>query len=138
MSRGLRLFHKVVNSASPAIQTKILIELSGDEDSFLARALDKYHESQQRSQRQHSFGREDRGGFQYLGEEEGPNSGFVWSRAGSPWGVEHVNIELRGWGYVFWDEERLNEWGVLRMDTEHFASLAGQQGLYWKQTRYTF
>jgi hypothetical protein len=114
MSRGLRLFHKVITSHSPATQTKILTELSGDEDSFLARALDKYHESQQRSQRQHIFGREDRGEFVFMGEEEGPNAGFVWSRAGSPWGVEHVDIELRGWGYVFWDEKRLTDWGVLK------------------------
>jgi hypothetical protein len=51
-------------------------------------------------------------------EEELPNSGWVWSKRDTDLEDRERYFEegdegVRRWGYVMWDQERLDEWGVL-------------------------
>ena len=41
--------------------------------------------------------------------ERWPTVGWVWA---SQRGAANVDLKLRRWGYVFWDQKRLEEWGV--------------------------
>ena len=38
-----------------------------------------------------------------------PTAGWVWA---SKRGVENVDFNLRKWGYVFWDQKRLEDWDI--------------------------
>lgn len=51
-----------------------------------------------------------------------PNKAWVWSTDGL-YEFENSrakNIAMRSWGYVFWDQKRLYEWGVLDIRRELF------------------
>lgn len=41
--------------------------------------------------------------------ERVPTTGWLWA---SSRGVKNVDHRLRRWGYVFWDRERLDGWGI--------------------------
>ena len=41
--------------------------------------------------------------------ERAPTAGWLWA---SSRGIQNTNFRLRRWGYVFWDRERLDFWGI--------------------------
>ncbi len=47
-----------------------------------------------------------------------PNAAWTWSNdyRDETWHFRPETRELRSWGYVFWDEERLDDWGALEED----------------------
>lgn len=44
-----------------------------------------------------------------------PNVAWTWSSdyRDERWYFSPLTEDLRAWGYVFWDKERLDDWGVL-------------------------
>lgn len=56
-----------------------------------------------------------RGSWQWKGmddrsnSERAPNTGWLWA---SGRGVQNIDFRLRRWGYVFWDQERLDHWDI--------------------------
>ena len=40
-----------------------------------------------------------------------PTLGWTWA---SERGIQNVNLKHRRWGYVFWDQKRLEDWGITR------------------------
>ena len=43
--------------------------------------------------------------------EQMPSTGWLWA---SSRGVQYTDFRLRRWGYVFWDQERLDHWGITK------------------------
>lgn len=41
--------------------------------------------------------------------ERVPTTGWLWA---SSRGIQYTDFRLRRWGYVFWDQERLDRWGI--------------------------
>lgn len=50
-----------------------------------------------------------KGMYDNLISERVPTTGWLWA---SSRGVQNTDFRLRGWGYVFWNQERLDGWGV--------------------------
>ena len=42
-----------------------------------------------------------------------PTTGWLWANSR---GIQKVDYELRRWGYVFWDRERLDNWNITAKD----------------------
>jgi len=116
MALGLQYFYSISTAKKSDRQIALLSSHILDEESFLARALDKYHENQQRSHRAQGINPEMFNDVKFVTEEAGPNSGFLWSKGAKPWDFDQINNGHRDWGYVFWDRWRLKEWGVLKMN----------------------
>ena len=45
--------------------------------------------------------------------ERAPTTGWLWA---SSRGIQNTDLRLRRWGYVFWDRERLDDWGITEND----------------------
>ena len=116
MAMGLEFFYSISTARKSERQISLMSSDVLDEESFLARALDKNHESQQRSHRAQGINPEMFNDVKFVSEEAGPNSGFLWSKGAKPWDFDQINNGHRDWGYVFWDRSRLKEWGVLKMN----------------------
>jgi len=56
-----------------------------------------------------------------------PNAAWTWSNnyRDERWYFSPVTGYLRAWGYVFWDKERLDDWGVLDETRGFRGILAG-------------
>ena len=128
MALGLQHFNRISNAKKSERRIALLSLQISDEESFLARALDKYHENQQRSHRAQGINPEMFNDVKFVTEEAGPNSGFLWSKGAKPWDFDQINNGHRDWGYVFWDRQRLKEWGILKMNRRTWRSESVVQG----------
>ena len=50
-----------------------------------------------------------KGMYEKLISERVPTTGWLWA---SSRGVQNTDFRLRRWGYVFWNQERLDGWGI--------------------------
>lgn len=127
MGLGLEYFYDISTAKKPERQLNFPHPHVSEEESSLARALDKYHENQQQSHRDQGINPEMFHDVKFATEEAGPNSGFLWSKGAKPWDFDQINNGHRDWGYVFWDRSRLKEWGVLRMNRRTWRREPGVQ-----------
>ena len=56
-------------------------------------------------------------------DKDAPNAAWTWSTGNK---VEFNYFQpdkedLRGWGYVMWDKERLGQWGILEEDPRKYC-----------------
>ncbi len=54
-----------------------------------------------------------RGMYDKFVSERVPTTGWLWA---SSRGIQNTDFRLRRWGYVFWDQERLDCWGIAEED----------------------
>ncbi|KAM0794652.1 hypothetical protein BDR22DRAFT_676593 [Usnea florida] len=60
--------------------------------------------------------------LRFAGDSEGPNAAWTWSNGDVQelFPFESQKEVLRKWGYVMWDKERLDRWGVLESSNEKY------------------
>lgn len=58
-----------------------------------------------------------KGMYDNLVSERVPTTGWLWA---SSRGVRNTDHRLRRWGYVFWDQERLDGWGITQEHMVHW------------------
>lgn len=52
-----------------------------------------------------------KGAYDKFVSERAPTAGWLWA---SRSGTQKTDFSLRRWGYVFWDQERLDAWGIMQ------------------------
>lgn len=120
MSRGLHHLSRFVTAADATERSEIFSQTFDPTQypsnwyDFLTQAL--YEDLEDRFDDE-----DDEGAFVHSdpqlfeGEESGPNKGWVWSNDGKfemRYG-KFATIDLRRWGYVMWDEQRLSQAGII-------------------------
>ena len=61
--------------------------------------------------------------LQFASDSEGPNAAWTWSNGDVQelFPFEPEKKVPRKWGYVMWDKERLDRWGVLESSNEEYV-----------------
>ena len=55
---------------------------------------------------------------------EKPNATWSWSNGNKVEIMYNQKPDLSKWGYVFWDKERLDRWGILDQDNKPYVRTA--------------
>ncbi|KAL9069540.1 MAG: hypothetical protein Q9161_005458 [Pseudevernia consocians] len=61
--------------------------------------------------------------LRFVGESDGPNAAWTWSNGElvELFAFQPSKENLRKWGYVMWDKERLDQWGVLESSNVEYV-----------------
>lgn len=61
--------------------------------------------------------------LRFLNDNDGPNAAWTWSNGDAVelFPFQPSKEKLRKWGYVMWDKERLDRWGVLESSNEEYV-----------------
>lgn len=112
---GLSFFHTLMK-ASHEDQMRLLRENSGIEYFSLSSALEEdglmYYALTNRAFLS----------FKSDSDRDGPNAAWVWS-TGNKVEIRYYQYEkkgLRGWAYVMWDKERLDQWTILQENPQDY------------------
>lgn len=64
-----------------------------------------------------------------VNDEKGLNAGWVWANKEKVdmWYHRKILHAFRSWGYVLWDWERLERWGILKSDVDVLVAEAKQE-----------
>lgn len=121
MSHGLGFLRRI-SQASAFDQVCMLRKNLIDTHFFLTRTLEE--EPYDYVYRTNAFGDWiNKLALRFVGDSDGPNAAWTWSNGGSvelfPFQPSKEN--LRKWGYVMWDKERLDRWGVLESSNEEYV-----------------
>jgi len=117
LSLGLSFFYKATREVN--INPRVEINLNpvlGVKQEFLTDTLYEFCEQQRRGRIVET---------NFTSDESGPNPAWVWCRTirehrnHHHWHVE----EVREFGYVMWDHERLLGWVILSMDPDELTSV---------------
>ncbi|KAF6223136.1 hypothetical protein HO173_013298 [Letharia columbiana] len=102
---GPQQLDKVMTAASENERESRIAEgeMAGRVDVSMRAALDAY-------ERDVSWGTwQWKGRYGKFISERVPTIGWLWA---SSHGIQNTDFRLRRWGYVFWDQERLDRWGI--------------------------
>jgi hypothetical protein len=116
MSLGLEFFQKI-SHATPEAQARILYSNPWRRDHFISSAVCQYRGPDYSYREAHSEGKE------FISEKEGPSAGLVWSKISDLGSLPQEWDSLRSWGYVFWDQKRLENWKLLEWDLAHWPRM---------------
>ena len=121
MSPGLRFLPKIAQ-ASTFDQIRMLKKNLIDMHMFLTRALgeqpydyvyvtDAYDDWRGKSP------------LRFVDDSGGPNAAWAWSNGDivELFSFQGRKTDLRKWGYVMWDKERLDSWGVLESSNGEYV-----------------
>ena len=121
MSHGLRFLPKIAQ-ASTFDQIRMLKKNLIDIHMFLTRALgeqpydyvyvtDAYDDWIDKSP------------LRFVDDGGGPNAAWTWSTGDivELFSFQDQKTDLRKWGYVMWDKERLDRWGVLESSNKEYV-----------------
>lgn len=61
--------------------------------------------------------------LRFIDDNDGPNAAWTWSNGDKVelFPFESSKEDLRKWGYVMWDKDRLDRWGVLESSNEAYV-----------------
>ena len=62
--------------------------------------------------------------------ERAPTAGWLWA---SSRGIQNTDFRLRRWGYVFWDRERLDCWGITENDMARWPDVIRPAHGMWRR-----
>ena len=121
MSHGLGFMHRI-GQASTFDQIRMLKKNLIDTHFFLTRALveDPYD---------YIYGTDafndwiNKLPLRFVDDSDGPNAAWTWSNGDKVelFPFQYYKENLRKWGYVMWDKERLDRWGVLESSNEEYV-----------------
>ena len=121
MSRGLGFLRRI-SQASPSDQVTMLRKNLIHTHVFLTLVLEE--EPDDYVDRTTAFDDWiDKLPLRFADDSDGPNAAWTWSNGDI---VELFHFlpskkNLRKWGYVMWDKERLDRWGVLESSNEQYV-----------------
>ena len=121
MSRGLGFLRRI-SQASTSDQICMLRKNFIQTHFFLTRALEE--EPNDYVDRMNAFDDWiDKLPLRFADDSDGPNAAWTWSNGDI---VELFHFQpskkkFRKWGYVMWDKERLDQWGVLESSNEQYV-----------------
>ncbi|KAF4628264.1 hypothetical protein G7Y89_g9887 [Cudoniella acicularis] len=123
VSLGLERMYELMTSTR-SLKARLLDEMIDDASNIypqLTRALQNYGNRLPRGN-DDLDAHTNKNGMNFLGENEGPNVAWVWS-VNNTFDMRYYHdkaAHLRFWGYVMWDLNRLEEWGILKLKPEDF------------------
>lgn len=120
MSHGLGFLRKI-SQASTFDQVRILKKKLIDKHFFLTEAMgEEPYGYVFRNAAFHDW--MNKMPLRFVDDSSGPNAAWTWSNGDivELFPFEPSKEDLRQWGYVMWDKERLDQWGVLESSNEEY------------------
>lgn len=126
ISKGLSFYYNLMRLPSGQVQYNALESVLEEDSMALSTTLQFYERDIVRGVR-----KRDNADLTFDDEEKGPNAAWSWIIARRNEGARVDLEDLRVWGFVMWDRERLDSWKVLREDPKDVNVLNWGMQMRW-------